>query len=241
LFDLDCFGFSQRGLDGVVIRRKIFIRLEQICVDLECSIVKGCLVLACLAFSSMLLVVGLSLVVGVALGVHGSLVWEGDVYSSGVSVASPVLVSGTSYRIVAAEQWFYDNPNSLAADAQYYTNSSVDTWDWPNHYRPGSHSFLQINGQDVDWGPFSNGHTGHTYSIYYNGADAPITFAIVDWMDSNYGNNFCHLHLRIYAEITVGGRVVDSSPSGTVSVFAVGALLLASFATVPVIVHHRKT
>jgi len=191
LFDLDCFGFSQHGLDGVVIRRKI--------------------------------------------------VWEGDVYSSGVLVASPVLASGTSYRIVAAEQWFYDNPNSLAADAQYYTNSSVGTWDWPNHYRPGSHSFLQINGQDVDWGPFSNGDTGHTYSVYYNGGDAPISFAIVDWMDFNYGNNFCHLHLRITAETTVGGRVVDSSPSGTVSVFAVGALVLASVATVPVIVHRRKT
>jgi hypothetical protein len=178
---------------------------------------------------------------GVALNPNNNLVWEGDVYSSGVPVASPVLAAGTSYRIVATEIWFYDNSSSLAADAQYYTNSSIDTWDWLNHYRPGSHSFLQINGTDVDWGPFSNGDAGHTYSIYYNGAGAPITFAIVDWMDLNYGNNFCHLHLKIYSEITVGGRVVDSSPAGTVIVFTVGALLLASVAAVPVIVHRRKT
>jgi len=203
--------------------------------------VKGCLVVASLLFSSILLVGGLSSAMGVALNPNESLVWEGDVYSSGVPVASPVLASGISYRIVAAEMWFYDNSSWLAADAQYYTNSSISTWDWLNHYRPGSHSFLQINGTDVDWGPFSNGDTGHTYSIYYNGAGAPITFAIMDWMDHNYGNNDCHLHLRIYAEITVGGSVVDSIPSGTVSVFTVGALLLASVATVLVVVHRRKT
>ena len=47
--------------------------------------------------------------------------------------------------------------------------------------------------------------------------------------------------MRIYAEITVGGRVVDSIPSGTVGMFTVGALLLASVATVLVIAHRRKT
>jgi hypothetical protein len=178
---------------------------------------------------------------GVALNPGENLVWEGDVYSSGVPVASPVLASGISYRIVASEMWFYDNSSWLAADAQYYTTSSIDTWEWLNDYRPGSHSFLQINGTDVDWGPFSNGDTNHTYSIYYNGAGAPITFAIVDWMDHNTGNNECHLHLKIYGEICVGGRVVDSIPSSAVSVFTVGALLLASVATVFVVVHRRKT
>lgn len=202
---------------------------------------KRCLMVASLLFSSMLLVLSLSSALVAAPNSNESPFWEGDVYSSGVPVASPVLASGISYRIQASEAWFYDYPNLLAADAQYYTTSSIDTWDWLNDYRPGSHSFLQINGTDVDWGSFSNGDTNHTYSIYYSGADAPITFSIVDWVDHNYGNNFCHLHVIIYEEISVGGRIVDSIPSSTVTVFTAGALLLASVATVLVVFHRRKT
>lgn len=204
---------------------------------------KGCLVILSLAFSLGLLVVSLSSVMAVPSGAQEYLVWEGDVYSSvsGVQVASPFLVSGTSYRIVAQEVWLYNASYYLAADAQYYTTSSVDTWEWLNNFRPGSHSFLQINGTDVDWGPFSNGDTNHVYSIYYNGEDARINFTIVDWVDQNYGNNFCHLHLTIYAEVTVGGRVVDSSPADTVRLMTVAALLLASFATFPMVVRNRKT
>lgn len=202
---------------------------------------KGCLVVLSLAFSLGLLVVSLSSVMAAPSGAQEYLVWEGDVYSSGVPVASPVLASGITYRIVAQEVWLYNASYSLAADAQYYTTSSVDTWDWLNNFRPGSHSFLQINVQDVNWGPFSNGDTNHTYSIYYNGQGAPINFKIVDWVDQNYDNNVCHLHLRIYAEVTVGGHVVDSSPADTVRLWTVGALLLASFATFPIVARNRKT
>lgn len=208
---------------------------------LECSIVKKLLKIALLMFSLMLFVVGLALVKADPLGTKESLIWEDDVYSSGVPVTSPVLYSGATYRIQASEIWFYDFPDYLAADAQYYTNSSIDTWDWVNHYLPGSHSFLQINGQDVDWGPFSNGDTNHTYNIYYIGQSSPITFATVDWMDHNVTDNFCHNHVRIYSELTVGGRVVDSSPPDTVRLWTVGALLLASFVAVPVIIHVGKT
>jgi hypothetical protein len=210
---------------------------------LECNIVKKPLGIVPLVFSLMLFAVGCSLVKADPLGKKESLIWEDDVYSSGVQVTSPVLYSGTTYRIQASEIWFYDFPDYLAADAQYYTTSSIDTWDWVNHYLPGNHSFLQIDAQDVNWGPFSNGDEGtnHTYNIYYVGQSSAITFAIVDWTDHNVTNNFCHIHVRIYSELTVGGRVVDSSPPDTIRLWTVGALLLVSFVAVPVIVRVRKT
>lgn len=223
----------------LVVRGKIFIHLEQI-GSLECSILKSCLTVASVVFSLMLFAVSLPLLGATLLGTTEHLVWHGDVYSSGVPVTSSVLEQGVSYRIEAEGMWFYDNPNSLAADAQYFTNSSLDTWDWLNHFQNDSHSFLHIDGQDVDWGPFSNGDTGHTYSLYYTGEDASIAFRIMDWMDQNTANNVCHLHVWIYTEVTVGGRIVDSSPPGAVNVLAVG-VLLASLAMVPIIAHHKKT
>ena len=65
---------------------------------------------------------------------------------------------------------------------------------------PNSHSFLQINGNDVYWGPFSNGDTGHTYTLMYTGNGEPITFRIVDWIDNVNEGNICHLHVTIYTE-----------------------------------------
>jgi hypothetical protein len=223
----------------LMVRGKIFIHQEQI-GGVECSILKSRLTVASVVFSLMLFAVSLPLVGAALLGTPEHLVWQGDVYSSGVPVTSLVLEQSVPYRIVAQGMWFYDNPNSLAADAQYFTNSSLDTWDWLNHFQNDSHSFLQIDGQDVDWGPFSNGDTGHIYSLYYTGEDASIAFAIVDWMDQNTANNVCHLHLRIYTEATVGGHIVDSSPPDAVNVLAVG-VLLASLAMVPIVVHHKKT
>jgi hypothetical protein len=203
---------------------------------------KGCLGVAVLVLFSVLLVAGPSVVMGVPQASTVSLLWEGDVFSTGAPVVSPVLTSGASYTIVAAQAWFYDNPNSLSADAQYYTTSSVDTWDWLNHFSVGPHSFLQINGHDLFWGAFSNGDTNHTYTLYYSGQGAAVTFRIVDWVDQNYSNNFCHLHVSIYGEgITVGGHVVDSSAPDAGRLLTVGVLLLASFATAPIIIRRRKT
>jgi hypothetical protein len=91
------------------------------------------------------------------------------------------------------------------ADAMYYTTGPVG-WNWVNHFpAPGGHSFLQINGADVNWGPFSNGDTRHTYSITYIGQGSPITFQIVDWIDQDYANNECHLPISIYLEEYKGG------------------------------------
>ena len=70
---------------------------------------------------------------------------------------------------------------------------------WTNAFpAPDGHSFLQINDQDVSWGPFSNYSTGHTDSINYVGQGLPITFRLVDWMDGDYSNNFCHLPVQIW-------------------------------------------
>ncbi len=188
----------------------------------------------------MLLAVCLSMAVAAYPGSKETLIWEGDVYSSGTPVTSSPLNAGTPYRIVASEIWFYDDPHNLAADAQYYTTKSADSWDWLDHYRPDGHSFLQINGQDMNWGAFSNGDTNHTYSLYYAGAGAAVAFRIFDWTDQNYGNNVCHVHVRIFEEVTVGGRVVDSGMPDRAGLLAVAALLGASAVAVPLIVYYRK-
>ena len=130
-----------------------------------------------------------------------TLIWTANVYSDGASVTSPVLELGTTYRIEASEIWWYNVPGGwgLAADAYYYT-TGWNGWDWTNSFpAPDGHSFLQIDGMDVNWGPFSNGDAGHTYNITYTGTGSPITFRIVDWIDGNNSNNYCHLPVEIWA------------------------------------------
>jgi hypothetical protein len=134
-----------------------------------------------------------------------TLLWSGNVYSSGGTTAGPVLDAFIQYRVVAKEVFYYSRPSYLAADAQYYTTDPIHDWNWYNHFpAPDGHSFLQIDGKDVNWGPFSNGNPGgaaaggHTYSIYYEGTGAAIKFRIVDWIDGNYTNNSCHFPVEIY-------------------------------------------
>lgn len=212
----------------------------EIGVGVECDILASFLRIVSLMLSLSLVVVGLSLVVVSPVSAKEYVVWEGDVYSSGVPVTTPVLMQGVTYRIEASQIWFYDYPDYLAADAQYYTTSSADTWDWVNHFTAGSHSFLQISGQDVNWGPYQTGEMLHVYSIYYTGQGAAIVFRIFDWVDQNYGNNFCHNHVIIYEELTVGGRVVDSSRPDAVALWTVGAVLVVSLVAVPVMIRVRK-
>jgi hypothetical protein len=192
--------------------------------------------------SRILAVVFLSvLVIGTTLFIAPveslSLLWEDQVPSSGLEVTSPVLISGEQYTIVVSDRWWYSKPSedNLAADAMYYTKNYTDSWDWVDNFAaPDGHSFLQIDGQDVDWGPFSNGDTNHTYSINYTGQDAALVFRIVDWVDGNYTNNECKLLVRIYDEYLVGGTIIDANLFGTssyiISLFAV--ILSVTFVTV---------
>lgn len=127
-----------------------------------------------------------------------TLIWTGNVYSSGALVTGPILESGKNYLIVAYEIFWYDYENNLAADAQYYTTSALDHWNWENYLpAPDGHSFLQVDGADQDWGPFSNGDSGHTYYLNYVGTGAEVTFQIIDWIDGS-GNNVCHFPIRIF-------------------------------------------
>jgi|GEM_PF-4292993 len=130
-----------------------------------------------------------------------TLIWENDVFSNGSPVSSPTLTSGKTYLIQVNDFWWYDFANHLGADAMYYT--TIPSWDgiWDDYLPcPDGHSFLQIDGQDVNWGPFDNGNlegTGHTYSIQYIGSGTDIVFSIYDWVDG-YTNNVCHMHIKIY-------------------------------------------
>lgn len=199
--------------------------------------------IAFLAFSSILLLLAVSTVIMSPVMATETLIWESWVYSTGVDVVSPVLENGKLYRIVAEEIWWYNKPANLAADAQYYTTNASDHWNWGNHFpAPGGHSFLRINGEDVDWGSFSNGDTGHKYTIYLDGKGVSITFNIVDLLDG-YSNNDCHLVVRIYEEVKVkvGGRIVDSTTPGIDSLWIVTALTLAMVVTVPIIWYSRKS
>jgi hypothetical protein len=122
-------------------------------------------------------------------------VWSGNVFSSGETVAGPVLEAGMQYRIVSKEIFWYNYTYGLEADAQYYTTHSVG-WYWIDvNPAPGGHSFLQIDGMDVNWGPYTD---THTYSIFYIGTGAAINFRLVDWVDGSYENNNCHLPVEIY-------------------------------------------
>ncbi len=122
----------------------------------------------------------------------------------GSSVTSPVLEAGKIYVIEVSEIFWYNASASLAADAMYYTTDASNSWDWTNSNTADGHSFLQINGNDVNWGDFSNGTTVHTYAIIYVGQGNALSFEIVDWMDDNYDNNYCHLPITIYSvDITV--------------------------------------
>jgi hypothetical protein len=190
--------------------------------------------------STLFLVSMLVIVVLPVLGTE-TFVWEGSVPANGDPVVSPILWQGVSYRIVANMTWWYNKPENLAADAQYYTTDFTNNWYWGNYApEPNGHSFLQINGQDVDWGPFSNGDTGHTYDTYYKGEGTPVTFRLVDWMDENYTNNVCHLHVLIYKELTVGGHVVDSNVWELAPLLVIGGLAFAVIIAVPATKYLRK-
>ena len=191
---------------------------------------------------SLFLLICVSVVVVSRADIGESLVWEAQVSSSGVAVASPVLQLGLDYRVVVNDSWVYDVQANLGADAQYYTTDYHDTWMWGNYYAlPNGESFLQIDGQNVNWGPFSNGDTGHTYGINLTGEGTSVSFRIVDWIDENYSNNYCHLTVQIYEESSstcVGGYIVD--PKAVNVSWIAGASLVAAVLVVPAVAFYKK-
>jgi hypothetical protein len=204
----------------------------------------------------LLLLPTLAIIWPARVNASSTLVAAFDVSSDGTKVlasylgAPVVLQLGALYVIVADEagDWWYNTANGwpwyYAADAQYYTTDLTDASGrpasfWTNHFpAPDGHSFLQINGKDVNWGPFSNGDTGHRYTIYYTGEGKTVQFQIVDWIDRDISNNACHIPVRIYqlppctgAPLTIGfwknhpdAWPVDSLTVGSVTYTKVQAL-----------------
>jgi hypothetical protein len=164
-----------------------------------------------------------------------TLVWQGQASSSpGAVVTGPVLDTGGLYRIVAMNTWLYDNESNLAADAMYYTTNFTSNVYWGNLHSlcPGGHSFLQVSGQDVNWGPFSDGEYNHTYTRAVVGNGTAVTFQIHDWTDGNYTNNVCHIDVYIYVDVVVGGHVADWTGE-LVAYFAVSGAVFAGAVGLP--------
>ena len=147
---------------------------------------------------TLLILVTLALTVIVVFPIQNAkaetLVWTGDVSSLGTTTTGPVLTNGWQYRIEVSEIWYWNWPANLAADAMYYVTYNPPSWTW--HPAPDGHSFLQINEMDVDWGPRQP--YPYVYSIPYVGDGTAIRFRIVDWVDQDYTNNYCHLPVSIY-------------------------------------------
>ncbi|MEM3765644.1 MAG: hypothetical protein QXU46_01300 [Candidatus Bathyarchaeia archaeon] len=60
-----------------------------------------------------------------------TLIWTRNIPSDGALVTtSVVLEAGKEYRIVAKEIFWYNYSANLAADAQYYTTSPINAWNW---------------------------------------------------------------------------------------------------------------
>jgi hypothetical protein len=170
-----------------------------------------------------------------------TLLWHEQASSeTGAVVTGPVLNTGVSYRIVAMNSWLYDNASNLAADAMYYTTNFTNNVYWGGNHSlcPLGHSFLQVSGQDVDWGEFSDGEYNHTYTRYTVGNGMAVTFQIHDWMDGNYTNNVCHIDIYVYLDVLVGGRVADWTGE-LVAYFAVSGAVLVGAVGVPAVKRFR--
>jgi hypothetical protein len=170
----------------------------------------GRTIFAVLLFAALLIVIPIQTVAA-----QETLIWEEELSSYLCPpVTSPVLEAGREYRIWIRGTFASYTMSGIieyAADAMYYTIMNVptgtnpDIWVWPDYQpAPDGHSFVQIDGNDVNWGPFNNGVVnpwgGHEYTINYVGTGASITFSIEEWMDPlrDCVLNFCHFDIKIY-------------------------------------------
>src|SRR5665647_736074 len=103
--------------------------------------------------SATILLLTIVIISGTEVNAQESLFWTDNAYSAtGAAVTTPTLVLGTEYRIVASTVFWYNYSGGLQADAQYYCTDNSD-WNWTNNYpAPNGHSFLLIDGSDVNWG-----------------------------------------------------------------------------------------
>jgi hypothetical protein len=128
--------------------------------------------------------------------------WYSNVYSSGQVVTTPVLDNGRIYTITAGEIFWVDYTPNFQADAQFYSEDGWTTWFKPESPPGTTHSFLQMNDKDVNWGdtPNLDASTWHEYTVKFTGQGKSNTLRIIDWYDNNYDNNVCHLPVCIIPE-----------------------------------------
>jgi hypothetical protein len=168
------------------------------------------LITLCLTISTFLILNNLM----IPIKAEDPFLWTAHVPSTNEPITSPILAVGIEYDITISERFWYDYPNNLAADAQYYTTNSSDSLNWVNYFSlPNRHSFLQINGNDVQLGSYN---PGHGYSTSYIGKGEPITLQVVDWIDGDYSNNFCHFEIKIkQLESQSYTLIIEESEFGT--------------------------
>jgi hypothetical protein len=143
--------------------------------------------------------------------------WASNVYSNGNVVTTPAFDKGDQCTITVAEAFFPKYP-TVVADAQFFTENN-----WADYAKPEEggviHSFLQIDGEDVDWGDTVNLPT-HAYTHEFMGTGSSLDLQIVDWYDHIstpctpgadgihpigggipvFGCNYCHLPVCIVCE-----------------------------------------
>ncbi len=145
------------------------------------------------------IIIGLVIIMTMIPGVTSLLIWSGDVLSNGAVCTTAALPSGSVCTITAGRtddpsMWWYSQHPSLRADVQYYETVANQAEPWSLH----SPSFLQfgtITPMDQDWGPYMKSHIYTKGGVI--GQGLPLKFQIVDLMDSNYGNNRCHIPVSI--------------------------------------------
>jgi hypothetical protein len=110
------------------------------------------------------------------------------------------LSSGTKYIVEVSGTYGFDDGNSdRVADAEYYSEdgfSNYGEWGADNPSEDQRTLDLTIDGQNIDWGPYSN--SDHLYKTVVEGNDAPINLSVFERQASHYTDNTGSLEVEIY-------------------------------------------
>ncbi len=124
--------------------------------------------------------------------------------SSDITTSAVTLTSGRTYVVEVSGTYSFGNRPDFVADAEWthrndaFTDSPLAAHGWtlgentyPTVY-PAVALDLQIDGQNIDWGAFNE---GHLYKTIVEGDGTPLDFSIYD---SYYGDNTGGLDVAIY-------------------------------------------
>jgi hypothetical protein len=129
------------------------------------------------------------------------------------------------YSITAGEIYQVDEDQDIQADAQFYSMDGWVTWSKPESPAGTFHSFLQMDDNDVNWGDLDPS-TFHEYTVQFTGLGKPNTLRIIDWYDSSYLNNHCHLQVCIIPQSVNTPEFPSPFLPATMMIGFLGAVLL---------------